>query len=143
MANFALEALHRAPVERRLEVAARGAAAAEHRVALGDVAFASAVDRGIDRQAEPRIAMSSGTGDMVVNPGIVAAHIELEDAQRIGRSRRDLLQARLAHRAQHVGDAELARRSRDRGRRAAMEAFERADRRQHNGQPQPPPERRH
>ena len=66
--------------------------------------------RGVDGEAERRVAVRDRALDMVVDPGVVAAHIELEDAQRIGRRLRHLLEPGIADRAQHVGDAELARR---------------------------------
>ena len=68
-----------------LERAALHAAPAGGHEALGDVALAPAVMGGVDGQAERRIAVRDGALDMVVDPGLVAAHIELVEAQRVGR----------------------------------------------------------
>src|SRR5271168_1567119 len=67
-----------APVERRLEFASGRPPAAGHDMALGEVALAPAVDRGVDGEAEPHIAVGDGAGDVIVDPGLVSAHIELE-----------------------------------------------------------------
>ena len=62
--------------------------------ALGDVALAPAVVGGVDGQAERRVAVLDGARDVVVDPGVVAAHIELVEAQRVGRRRRRAPRAR-------------------------------------------------
>src|ERR1051325_7606204 len=105
--ELALDAVDGAPVERRLVLPARRLAPPAHDVALGDVALAPAVDRGVDREAERRVTLGDGARDVVVDPGGVAAYIELEEEQRGGRGLGDLLEAGLAHRAQHMADAEL------------------------------------
>ena len=79
------DALDGAPVERRLELAAGRAPAAGHDMALGEVALAPAVDRGVDGEAEGDIFIGDGAGDEIVDPGLVAADIELEDPRRVGR----------------------------------------------------------
>src|SRR6202030_29297 len=98
-----LEALDRAPVERGLELAARRPPAPGYDMALGDVALAPAVDRGVDGEAEGAVAVRDRARRVVVDPGLVAAHIKLEEAQRVRGGLRDLLEAGLAHRAQHMG----------------------------------------
>ena len=90
--------------------------------------------RGVDGQAERRVFVGDGARDEIIDPGGIAAHIELEDAQGIGRGLGDAFETRIAHRRQHVGDAEFRRRLGD-GRGAfGMEAFQRADRTQQHRQ---------
>ena len=106
-------------------------------MALGDVALAPAVMRGIDGEAERRVAVGDRARDVIVGPGRVAADIELEHAQAVGRGLRDIFEARVANRTQHMGDAEFGcAASRHRRGAAGMEALQRADRRQHHRQPQ-------
>jgi len=71
---------------------------------------------------------------------LVAADVELIDAQRVGRGLGDGFEPGLAHRAEHMGDAELLRGPCHGGAAALMKDFERADRRQQQRQPQPAPE---
>src|SRR5262249_54229646 len=78
--ELALDALDGAPIERCLEFAAARASAARYHMTLGEIAFAPAVDRGIHRDAERRVAVGNCAGHMIVDPGLVAAHIELEYA---------------------------------------------------------------
>ena len=106
--ELALHALDGAPIERHLEVAAGGAAAAAGDVALGEIALAPAVMGGIDGEAERRIAVLDRALDMIVGPGRVAAHIELKHPQRLGRRFGDPFEAGIANRAQHMSDAEFA-----------------------------------
>ena len=103
--------------------------------ALGDVALAPAVVRGVDREGERRIAVLDRALDMVVHPVGVAAHVKLIEAQRIGRDPGELFEPRIADRAQHMSDAELPGGAHDRRRARRMEAFERADRREDQRQP--------
>src|SRR5262249_18671863 len=107
--ELALDALDGAPIKRHLEFAAARAPAAGYDMALGKIAFAPAVDRGVDGEAEGAVPATDRAGHVVVDPGLVAAHIELEYPHRLRRRFGHLLQARIAHRAQHVGDAELLR----------------------------------
>src|SRR5262249_22210504 len=107
--ELALDALDSAPIKRRLEFAAARASAAGHHVTLGEIAFASAVDRGIHRDAERRVAVGDRAGHMIVNPGLVAAHIELEYPSCAWRGFSNLLKARVADRTEHMGDAKLVR----------------------------------
>ena len=107
---------------------------------LGDVALAPAVMGGVDGQAERRIAVRDGALDMIVDPGLVAAHIELKQPQRVGRRRRQLLEPGIADRAEHVAGAELPDAAHDRGGAQRVKAFQRADRRQHDRQAQLAPE---
>ena len=79
-----LDALDRAPVEPGLIGTAGHATAPGGGVTLGDVALAPAVMRGVDRHAEGNIAVVDGAADMVVDKGVVAAHVELEDARGVG-----------------------------------------------------------
>ena len=68
-----------------LERAALHPAPAGGDEALGDVALAPAVMGGVDGEAERRVAVGDGALDVIVDPGLVAAHIELVEPQRIGR----------------------------------------------------------
>ena len=105
--ELAFDALDRSPIERRLELPPAGAAAAAGDVALGNVALAPAVMGGVDRQTKRRVFVGDGAFDEIVDPGGVAAHVELKDAQRIRRRLCHAFESRIAHRAQHVGDAEF------------------------------------
>src|SRR6202034_3560028 len=58
--ELALDALDRAPIERGLEFAARGAATPAGDVALGDVALAPAVMGGIDGQTKHAVFVGDG-----------------------------------------------------------------------------------
>ena len=132
-----LDQLDGAPLQPLLEVAAGGAQAAFADIALGDIALAPAVMGGVDRQAERGIAAGDGAADAILDKGVVAADIELIDAQRVGRGLGDLLQAGLGDRTQHMGGAEPADAAGDAGGGAGgIEDFERADRRHHHRQAQ-------
>ena len=76
-----LEALDVVPAERGLEVHAADVAAPGRWRALGDVALAPAVDRGVDGDAEGGVAGGDGALDVLVDEGVVAAHVELEDVE--------------------------------------------------------------
>ena len=110
-----LDQLHGAPFQSLLEVAAGGADTAFADVSLGDIAFAPAVMCGVDGQAERGIAIINRAADDVFDKGVVAADIELIDAERIGRGLGGRLKSRLGHRTQHVGRAEQPGSARDRG----------------------------
>src|SRR3954447_9491434 len=96
------EALDVIPVERRLEFHAAGALAPGLGEALGDVALAAAVDRRIDGQAKGVVAGVARAPDMVVDEGVVAAHVELEDL-RAARPCRDRLERDFVDGAQEDG----------------------------------------
>ena len=130
-----LDALDRLPVEPGLERAVLHPAPPGGDEALGDVALAPAVVRGVDRQREARVAVLDGALDVIVDPVGVAAHIELVEPQRVGRDLGKLFEARVADRAQHVADAELLGGLDHRGGARRMEALERADRREDQRQP--------
>ena len=76
-----------------------------------------------------------GLGDHAVDPGLIAAHVELEQLGIVGSGRRHLLEAGLAHRAQHVQRAERGRGPRRRQSAGRNDVLQRADRRQDHGQP--------
>ena len=134
--ELALDALDGLPIERRLEFAAGGAAPPAGDMALGDIAFAAAVMRGVDGETEHAVVIGDRARDMVVGPGCVAANIELEHAKAVRRRFGDSLEAGIAHRAQHVGDAEFGGRLDHRLGAAGMEAFQRTDRAKHDRQAQ-------
>src|SRR5947209_536442 len=92
--------------------------------------------RGVDGQRERRVAVVDRALDAVLDKGLVAADIELVDAQRIGRRLRDVLQPRLGYRAQHMRGAKAAGAAHHRGTAFGVEGLQRADRRQHDRQPQ-------
>ena len=48
-------------------------------MALGDVALPAAVVVEVDGEAEGDVAVGDGPLDVAVDPGLVAAHVELED----------------------------------------------------------------
>ena len=91
---------------------------------------------GIDGETERGVPVGDGARDMIVDPGRVAAHIELEHAQRVGRRLGHAFEAGIADRAQHMGDAEFAGRLDHRRGALGMKAFQRADRAEHDRQPQ-------
>jgi len=66
---------------------------------------AEAVARG---ECERGIAVRDGARDMVVDPGLVAADIELVEPQRVGRGLGEVLEAWIADRAEHVPGSEFA-----------------------------------
>src|SRR5258706_88737 len=131
-----LDQFHCAPLQSLLEVAAGGSAAAGADVTLGDIALASAVMRGINGQAEGGVSAGDRSADLVFDEVVVAADIELKNAQRARRCLGDFLQARLGHRAQHMGGTESLGRARDACAGARIEDLERADRGQHDRQAQ-------
>jgi len=67
--------------------------------ALGEIALAPTVVRGVDREAERGIAAGHRPVDVVLDKGIVAADIELKNTQGVGRCSRDLLETGVADRA--------------------------------------------
>src|ERR1700679_499719 len=88
--KLVLDQLHGAPFKPLLEIAAGGAGAAGADVALGDIALAPAVMRGVDGEAKCGVTVCQRTTDMVLDEGVVAADIELIEAQRAGRGLGDL-----------------------------------------------------
>ncbi|HTM61231.1 MAG TPA: hypothetical protein VL199_12790 [Burkholderiales bacterium] len=130
-----LEALHVGPIESGLEGGAfdRARAPGLYEPAK-QVALPSAVRRHVDREAERAESVVAGTTHEVVDPGIITAHIELENARRLCGARR-LLEPRLAHGGEHLRHAEL-RGAAGGGCGAALDnRFEAADRREHHRQP--------
>ena len=90
-----LDQFHGSPLQPLLEVAAGGAQAAGADIALGDVALAPAVMGGINGEAEGGIVVGNRAADAVLDKRVIAADIELKDAQRVGGRFSDLLEARL------------------------------------------------
>src|SRR5687767_4375053 len=78
-----------------------------------DVSLAPAVMGDVDRQAKSAIAVVLRAAHVIVDPGVVAAHVELEYADIARRARR-FLEPRLAHGREHLRNAELRRRPRRR-----------------------------
>jgi hypothetical protein len=114
-----LEALYLRPGESRLETAARGRGRAPGLdEAADEVALAPAVHRDVHGEAKGAVAVGERAAHVVVHPGVVAAHVELEDAQRVGRGG-GFLQAGLADRGEHLRHAETAPRRAPRGRAAS------------------------
>jgi hypothetical protein len=110
-------------------------------VALGDVPLAAAVDGGVDGEAEHGVGLGHRALDMGVDPGLIAADVELKHAQRRRRRLRYRFEAGLADRTQHVRDAELMRRPHDRRAAARIKRLQGADRTEHDRQPQPAAEK--
>src|SRR5678815_5319915 len=95
------------------------------------ITLAPAVGGDVDRKAKRGKAVVPRALDEVVDPGVVAAHVELEGADGL-RCRRRFLEAGLAHRREHLRHTELCRRAR-RGRRAPLDdRFQAADWREHH-----------
>ena len=78
---------------------------------------------------------------MRVDPGLIAADIELKHAQRRRRRLRYRFEAGLADRAQHMRDAEFMRRLHDGCAAARIKRLQGADRTEHDRQPQPAAEK--
>jgi hypothetical protein len=95
--------------------------------------------RGVDGEAERGVAVGNGALHVIVDPRLVAAHIELIEAQRLGR-RRASSRARVADRAEHMRGAELVDRAHHRFGAGGVKALERADRREHHRQAKFAPE---
>src|ERR1700712_5200861 len=100
--ELVLDQLDGAPVQPLLEVAAGGADAAGADIALGYIALAPAVMRGVHRQAERAVSGCDGAADAILDEGVAAPDIELIEAQRIWRGLGGFLQPRLGYRAQHM-----------------------------------------
>ena len=124
----------RAPVEPRKIAMLLHAAIGDAVMALHHVALAPRIMREVDREAElRREARILRALVELVDVLVVAARIELEDLERVGRALRHLLDRRLGRRRLHHRDAELAGRLRD-GRDAAFpEQLQPADRRDQHG----------
>ena len=136
-----LEALDVVPAEPRLELEAAGARPPRLDEAPGEVALAPAVAGGVHGEAEGGVAMVHGAPHPGVDPRVVAANVELEDAEVV-RRRRDRLEARVADRAEHLGHPELLGRFGGRGAAALGEGLDGADGRQHEGQAHRPAKER-
>src|SRR3989442_745613 len=104
-----LEALHVIPREAGLE---RGALDRPRAPWLDEapeeIAFAPAVRRDVHRETERRETIVLCASHPVVDPGIVAAHIELEHAQGV-RCCCGRFQPGLAYRREHLRHAEQRR----------------------------------
>jgi hypothetical protein len=77
---------------------------------FGDVAFTPAVAIGVDRQAKGVVPLVDGAADMVVDPGGVAAHIQLKDLETVTRSFGSFVEPGMRYRAQDDAVAKGARR---------------------------------
>ena len=97
----------------------------------GQVALAAAVGGGVHGDAEPRVAVGDGAPHVIVHEAVVAADVELEDAEVVGRLG-DGLQPGVADGGQHLRHAELRGGLRRGGAAARREALDRADRREHH-----------
>ena len=124
-----LDPLDVMPIELRLVDAGVVDAHPAALVALGDVALAPAVAVGVDRQAKGIIALVDSAADMVVDPGGIAAHVQLENLEAVTGGFGCLVEPRMRYRAQDHAIAEFARRRGDGGAAARLEHFQRADRR--------------
>src|SRR5216683_383604 len=116
-----LDPLDVAPVELRLvdpRVVDPHAAAL---VALGNVALAPAVAVGVDGQAEGGVALVDRAPDMIIDPGRIAAHVKLEDAEPVGRGLGGLAEPRLRDRREDHPVAEIPGRRRDGGAATGLE----------------------
>ena len=96
-------------------------------MAFGNVALAAAVAVGVDGKAERVIAVVDGTPDMVVDPGGIAAHVELKDFEGVSRSFGGLFQPGMRSGTQNNPVAELAGTRGDGGAATRLEHLEPAD----------------
>ena len=138
-AEAILDPLDQVPAQRGLQRGfarlARHEARAPRRqgqVAFEQIAFAAAVDLGVDGQAEGPVAGVLGAADDVHHPGLVAMGVELVDL-RVGGFAGQRLEIRLADRTQDLEDAEFAGRKPGRQAAARIEHLQRADRREQHG----------
>src|SRR5207302_2085354 len=123
-----LEALDHAPVKAGLGVTLELAAIGDAVEALHHVALAPRIIGEVDREAElRREAIVLRALVDAVDELVVAAHIELEDLERVGRLLGGLLERRLGRRALHHRNAEFARRLRNRRDAAGPEILQAAD----------------
>ena len=123
---FVLEMLHIVPGEPGLPgLPGRGGAPGLHE-APGDVAFPPRIGRRIDGDREGVEAVVDRALHHIVDPGVVASDIELED---LGAARRrgHRFQARMRHRACHDRNAECGRRAPGGRRSTRIERFQGAD----------------
>ena len=117
------DALHRVPIERGLEGTALHPPPSGGHEAFGDIALAPAVMGGIDGETERCITVRNGALDVIVNPSLVAAHVQLINAQRIGRRHRQLLESGIADGAEHMRGPEFVDRAHHRFGACRMKAF--------------------
>ena len=96
--------------------------------------------RRVDGEAERGVAVRNGALDMIVDPGLVAADVELVEPQRVGCRCCQLLQPGIADRAEHMRGPELIDSAHDRFGARGMKTLQRADRRQHHRQAKLAPE---
>ncbi len=127
---FFLHLVDLRPVERLL--VARGVGVARRRgvIALGDVALAAAVVVGVDGEAERAETRFHRAIEDRLDPGLVAAHVELEYFQAVRHDLAGLLDVGLGHRALEHRAAERAGGIGDGGARRRIETLDAADRRQ-------------
>src|SRR4030095_10910748 len=103
-----LEALDLLPRERGLEIHAGHVLAPRLHEAPGEVALAAAVHSSVPRHAEGGVAVVDRALDVVVHELVVAAHVELEDAEVV-RGGGGGLESWIARGGEHLRHAELAR----------------------------------
>src|SRR5262245_14494397 len=122
------KALDLRPAQRRLVALRERVRGRAHEGALGDVALAAAIDRNVDSEGEGVIPGGSRAIDDVLDPGIVATHVELKHLHSL-RGGRGRFEARLGYRADHLRHSELTCGACNRGRASRIEALDAADRR--------------
>ena len=116
------------PVERLLMVRSVGVARRCRVIALRDVALAAAVVVGVDGEAERAEACFNRAVEDRLDPGLVAAHVELEDFQAVRHNLAGLLDVGLGHRALEHRTAEGAGGIGDGRTGVRIEALDAADR---------------
>jgi hypothetical protein len=105
--------------------------------AANEVQLAPAVHRHVHGEAERRIAVIQRALHVLVHPGVVAAHVELEYAQRIGGCG-GRFQSGLADRGQHLRHAEGRRPARGGRGTPFDDGFQAANGRKEDRQPDLP-----
>ena len=133
--EVAFDALDVLPVELRLVDPRIVDPHAPALVTLGDVALAAAVAVGVDRQAEGVIAAVGGAADMIIDPGCVAAHVELKNLEPVARGLGGLVHAGIGDRGEDHAVAEFTGSGRDGRAAARIEILQRADRGAQHRQP--------
>ena len=98
-----LEVFYIVPAQLLLEIATFGAASAARRwlPAFDQIAFAPAVIGGVNGQAEHLKSGVDGEFHLVVDPRVVAPHVELKNLWRVGCCA-DLITARAGNRAAEI-----------------------------------------
>ena len=125
-----LDAVDIGPIEFGLMGFTHGGLTAGGDETLGQVALAPGISVQVDGHGKGLVTQILGLADLVVDPVVVTAHIQLKHTAGVGGFLGDLVHARLAHAGQHVGATEAARGLGRRGAATGRDLLQRPDGRQ-------------